>query len=192
MGAILDTRQPRVFTLNHDGSMSQKEIAEVLDERDPLKHLRKEFIIPTKADLKRKTLHKSPDRGDSEECIYLCGNSLGLQPRRTRERVDALLAAWSCKGVTGHFVGHEDSTLPPFVDIDDFAARLMAPIVGAMESEVAVMATLTANLHLLMASFYRPTKEKYKIILEGKAFPSDHVCSFSCTTENWSKLISSK
>lgn len=53
----------------------------------------------------------------------------------------------------------------------------MAPIVGALESEVAVMGTLTANLHFLMASFYRPTKEKYKIILEGKAFPSDHVCN---------------
>ena len=53
----------------------------------------------------------------------------------------------------------------------------MAPIVSALESEVAVMGTLTANLHFLMASFYRPTKEKYKIILEGKAFPSDHVCN---------------
>lgn len=52
----------------------------------------------------------------------------------------------------------------------------MAPVVGASQSEVAVMGTLTANLHLLMASFYRPTKEKFKIILEGKAFPSDHVC----------------
>jgi kynureninase len=51
----------------------------------------------------------------------------------------------------------------------------MAPVVGALQSEVAVMGTLTANLHLLMASFYQPTKEKYKIILEGKAFPSDHV-----------------
>ena len=51
----------------------------------------------------------------------------------------------------------------------------MAPLVGAMKSEVAVMETLTANLHLLMASFYRPTLEKYKIIIEGKAFPSDHV-----------------
>lgn len=51
----------------------------------------------------------------------------------------------------------------------------MAPVVGALPSEVAVMDTLTTNLHLLMASFYRPTAEKYKIILEGKAFPSDHV-----------------
>lgn len=70
---------------------------------------------------------------------------------------------------------HEDSSLPAFLHVDDVAAEQMAPIVGALTSEVAVMETLTANLHFLMASFYRPTQEKYKIILEGKAFPSDHV-----------------
>lgn len=75
----------------------------------------------------------------------------------------------------GHFFPHEDQLLPPFVDIDAAGSALMAPIVGALASEVAVMGTLTANLHFLMASFYRPTKEKYKIIIEGKAFPSDHV-----------------
>lgn len=74
----------------------------------------------------------------------------------------------------GHFTEHEDSDLPPFLHIDDAAAKLMAPLVGANTSEVAVMETLTANLHLLMASFYRPNQEKYKIIIEGKAFPSDH------------------
>lgn len=61
------------------------------------------------------------------------------------------------------------------MDYDDTASDLMAKVVGALPSEVAVMSTLTGNLHLLMASFYRPTKEKFKIILEGKAFPSDHV-----------------
>jgi kynureninase len=73
-------------------------------------------------------------------------------------------------------VPHEDELLPPFVDVDTAASKLMAPIVGASPKEVAVMGTLTANLHFLMASFYQPTSEKYKIILEGKAFPSDHVC----------------
>lgn len=111
----------------------------------------------------------------SEPSIYLCGNSLGLQPKRTRERVDSHLSAWATKGVTGHYYGHEDSPLPGFLYIDDKAAELAAPVVGASEDEVAVMGNLTANLHLLMCSFYRPTKEKYKIILEGKAFPSDHV-----------------
>lgn len=111
----------------------------------------------------------------AEPCIYLCGNSLGLQPRRTAERVSAHLSAWAKKAVTGHMTGHDDSELPPFLHVDEVAAEKMAPIVGALKSEVAVMETLTANLHFLMASFYRPSKEKYKIILEGKAFPSDHV-----------------
>lgn len=110
-----------------------------------------------------------------EPCIYLCGNSLGLQPFRISERVNSHLSAWAYKAVTGHFTQHEDSPLPPFLDADDVAAEKIAPLVGALKSEVAVMETLTANLHLLMASFYSPTKEKYKIVLEGKAFPSDHV-----------------
>ena len=153
--------------------------AESLDARDPLRHFRKEFIIPTKADLKRKTLIK-PAQEDSEECVYLCGNSLGLQPRRTNYHIQAFLSQWSTKAVTGHFVEHEDSPLAPFLHIDDHAAKLMSPIVGARESEVAVMGQLTANLLLMMASFYRPSKERYKIILEGKAFPSDHVRSLCC------------
>jgi kynureninase len=62
--------------------------------------------------------------------------------------------------------------------VDDAAAEKMAPLVGALKSEVAVMETLTANLHLLMSSFYQPTKEKHKIIMEGKAFPSDRVGFF--------------
>ena len=75
----------------------------------------------------------------------------------------------------GHFTKMQDSTLPQWVDVDDDAANLMAPVVGALPSEVAVMETLTANLHLMMVSFYRPNTERYKIIIEGKAFPSDHV-----------------
>lgn len=110
------------------------------------------------------------------KCIYFCGNSLGVQPCSTRRYIEQYLRTWAIKGVTGHFVPHEDQLLPPFVDVDTAGSKLMAPVVGASQSEVAVMGTLTANLHLLMASFYRPTKEKFKIILEGKAFPSDHVC----------------
>ena len=161
-----------------DENVFTKQHAESLDAQDPLHRLRKEFIIPTKADLKRKTLAR-PAQEESEECIYLCGNSLGLQPRRTKDRIQAFLAQWSTKAVTGHFVEHEDSPLAPFLHVDDHAAKLMAPIVGAMESEVAVMGQLTTNLLLMMGSFYRPSKEKYKIILEGKAFPSDHVCGFA-------------
>ena len=152
-----------------------REYAIHLDTGDPLAHLRAEFIIPTKGDLKAKTLAAdSNDQPSNEPCIYLCGNSLGLQPKRTSERLGAHLAAWAKKGVFGHFTKHEDSNLVGFLHADDQAAKMMAPLLGALLDEVAIMETLTANLHLLMASFYRPTEEKYKIILEGKAFPSDH------------------
>lgn len=153
-----------------------KQHAEYLDSQDLLRDFRKEFLIPTKADLKRKTLVPPTHEEDSEESVYLCGNSLGLQPRRTRQRIDSFLAQWSTKAVTGHFVHHDDEPFPPFLDIDDNAAKMMVPIVGALESEVAVMGQLTANLLMMMSSFYRPSKERYKVILEGKAFPSDHVC----------------
>lgn len=167
--------------------------AVALDASDTLRHLRSEFIIPTRDDLERKTLSKrgnffhctpyqtlscavGQSEGNEEApCTYLCGNSLGLQPCRTAERVAAHLEAWATKGVFGHFRGYGDSELPAFMHIDEVAAQRIAPIVGASGSEVAVMETLSANLHLMMASFYRPTKARYKIILEGKAFPSDHV-----------------
>ena len=105
----------------------------------------------------------------------LCGNSLGLQPKNLRRYLDQYLRSWAIKGVTGHFVSHEDALLPPYLHVDDAGSKLLAPIVGALPSEVAVMGTLTGNLHILMSSFYRPTKDRHKIILEGKAFPSDHV-----------------
>ncbi|KAL2004419.1 hypothetical protein VTN02DRAFT_30 [Thermoascus thermophilus] len=151
-----------------------KEYAQALDARDPLRHFREEFIIPSKKDLARKKLVTTEEEDPSDpRCIYLCGNSLGLQPHNARKYIDKYLRTWAIKGVMGHFVPHEDELLPPFVDVDTAGARLMAPVVGAAPSEVAVMGTLTANLHFLMASFYRPTKERFKIIIEGKAFPSD-------------------
>ena len=170
--------------LSHTGEA----YARHLDCQDSLAHLRNEFMIPTRADLVRPTLHPHPasslnddvegrqKNDDSTSCIYLCGHSLGLQPRRTKDLVASCLSAWSVKGVQGHFKGHSDSPLPPFVHFDDYAAKLMAPIVGAREDEVAIMGTLTANLHILMASFYRPSASKHKVILEAKSFPSDHVC----------------
>ncbi|KAI9368822.1 pyridoxal phosphate-dependent transferase [Aspergillus egyptiacus] len=153
-----------------------REYATSLDEQDPLRQLREEFIIPSTKDLKRKTLdpYRTAEDPSEKRCIYLCGNSLGLQPRNTRKYIDYYLRTWAIKGVTGHFTHHEDELLPPFVDVDSAGAKLMAPIVGALQSEVAVMGSLTTNLHLLMASFYRPTEERYKVIIEGKAFPSDH------------------
>ena len=152
------------------------------DSLDPLSHFRSQFIIPTKSDLRSPTLPESAtltidsqNATSSELCTYLCGNSLGLQPRRTASRISSFLSQWSTKAVLGHVVEHANSPLAPFLHTDDAVARLMAPIVGAKAEEVAVMGQLTANLHLLLTSFYRPTQDRWKIVLEGKAFPSDHV-----------------
>ena len=155
-----------------------REFAESQDAGDSLSHFRSEFHIPTLADLKRPTLAKPSEEAASQPCTYLCGNSLGLQPVRTTKLVTSLLSQWRTKGVKGHFAEHSDSPLPPFLNTDDHAAKLVAPIVGALESEVAIMGSLTTNLHVLMSSFYRPNKKgesRWKIMLEGKAFPSDHV-----------------
>ncbi|KAI1458253.1 kynureninase [Annulohypoxylon moriforme] len=173
--------------------------AEVLDGEDVLRHLRDEFRIPSKADIKRTTLedqHQKEDRNSNDPdpapapatiptdetttCTYLCGNSLGLQPKRTATRINQYLQTWSTQAVQGHFKPLSDSPLPTWLDADSRAAKLMSPIVGADESEVAVMQTLTANLHLLMSAFYKPDPNgRHKIILESKAFPSDHFAVLS-------------
>lgn len=131
----------------------------------------------------------SQEPADTTPCTYLCGNSLGLQPRRTAARLKQYLDTWGTQGVQGHHKPLDGSPLPTWLDADAHAAKLMAPIVGADESEVAVMQTLTANLHLLMTAFYHPDpKGKHKIILESKAFPSDHVGLLSCPLPRGSSL----
>ncbi|KAJ5542317.1 hypothetical protein N7535_004737 [Penicillium sp. DV-2018c] len=171
---LLEFKNGPPLPFKDDIRAHKREYAEALDANDPLRSFRDEFIIPSKNDLMRKTLAPEDDNGSDTRCIYLCGNSLGVQPRNTQRYIEQYLRTWATKGVTGHFLPHDDQLLPPFLHVDTAASKLMAPVVGALQSEVAVMGTLTANLHLLLASFYRPTKEKYKIILEGKAFPSDH------------------
>ncbi|KFY93008.1 hypothetical protein V498_04625 [Pseudogymnoascus sp. VKM F-4517 (FW-2822)] len=160
-------------SLPHDS----REYAEYLTSQDPLKHLREEFFIPSKADLARETLPKdaSPTPASHDQSVYLCGNSLGLQPRRVSQRLQQYLSTWATQGVQGHFKALSDSPLPAWLHADDAAAKAMAPLVGADQKEIAVMETLTANLHFILAAFYRPQKEgRHKIILESKAFPSDH------------------
>lgn len=110
-----------------------------------------------------------------EQSIYFCGNSLGLQPKATREYLDAQLNTWASIGVNGHFTNLEKSPLTQWQSLAEHAAEMSAPLVGAKPEEVAIMGSLTMNLHLLMASFYKPTEKRHKIILEWKAFPSDHV-----------------
>ena len=125
-----------------------------LDAKDELRSYRNEFHIP---------LQKN-----GEEHIYMCGNSLGLQPKRTKEFLNQELDDWATFGVEGHF--HAKN---PWLPYHEFLAESYAKIVGAKNSEVVAMNTLTVNLHLMMVSFYRPTQKRHKIIIEGDAFPSD-------------------
>jgi kynureninase len=125
-----------------------------MDAADPLASYRARFHLPTTA--------------EGHACIYLCGNSLGLQPKRVREYVNAELDDWATLGVEGHFRGRH-----PWLPYHETLSEPMARLVGALSSEVVVMNTLTVNLHLMLVSFYRPTAERYKIIIEADAFPSD-------------------
>jgi kynureninase len=186
---------PKIGKIDFPAEADTAEYARQLDSLDPLRTFRDKFIIPSKANLKAKRLTKpgmspNPTIADvsaqltalpdssSEPGIYLCGNSLGLQPRAVSQYLEAHLDTWSSIGVYGHFIAIEDSPLKPWQSLAEHAAEQSAKLVGALASEVAVMSSLTVNLHLLMASFYRPTGKKNKILLEWKAFPSDHVSSF--------------
>ncbi|KAF3941394.1 Kynureninase [Dactylella cylindrospora] len=109
--------------------------------------------------------------GSKNISIYLCGNSLGLQPKETQILVSEELQVWAHQGVFGH---HMHPKGREWIEIDERVTGEMAKIVGALQTEVAVMGTLTSNLHFLMASFYRPTEKRFKILIEDKAFPSDY------------------
>ncbi len=100
--------------------------------------------------------------------IYLCGNSLGLQPKAIRQALLHELDQWAEHGVEGHFRGDL-----PWMHYHKFLTQQTARLVGALPHEVVVMNTLTVNLHLMMASFYRPTPTRFKIVMEAGAFPSD-------------------
>ncbi len=126
--------------------------AKAQDKKDPLKKFRAKFLFP-----KRK----------GKELIYLTGNSLGLQPKTTSKYIQQELDNWANYGVEGHFEGSA------WFSYHERFAKPLSKIVGAKESEVVAMNQLTSNIHFLFVSFYRPTKERYKIICEAKAFPSD-------------------
>jgi len=127
--------------------------AKALDEQDVLQEMRNEYLFPQQ---------------NGKPFIYLCGNSLGLQPKVAREVLDVQLNNWQNLAVEGWFEG--DS---PWMFYHKELKKLMAPIVGANQAEVCPMNTLTVNLHLLMVSFYKPKAHRFKIIMEGGAFPSD-------------------
>jgi kynureninase len=130
------------------------EFAREADKKDPLQKFREQFHIPK-------------DKS-GEEQVYLCGNSLGLQPKNTQKYIQQELEDWAKLGVEGHTEAKN-----PWMPYHEILTKQMAKIVGAKPQEVVMMNTLTTNLHLMMVSFYRPTKKRYKIIIESDAFPSD-------------------
>ncbi|HUP11841.1 MAG TPA: hypothetical protein VM187_06510, partial [Niastella sp.] len=103
-----------------------------------------------------------------KNAIYFCGNSLGLQPKNVEAAIETELTAWREMAVGGYFGGKN-----PWLYYQHYVQPSLANMMGAKETEVTVMNTLTVNLHLLMQSFYRPTADRYKIIMEAGAFPSD-------------------
>ncbi len=124
------------------------------DRLDKLAHYRNKFHIP------------KDDNGN--EWLYFTGNSLGLQPKNTKKYIQQELDDWANLGVEGHFLAKN-----PWLNYHEFLTKPMAKILGAKPIEVVIMDTLTTNLHLLMVSFYQPTKTKFKIVIESDAFPSD-------------------
>lgn len=128
--------------------------AQSLDEADQLASFRDAFYIPKQ------------DSGIPT--VYLCGNSLGLQPKSVRKAIESELLTWEDYGVEGHFKGYR----PWLTYHKDLSAKL-AKLTGAKEQEIVAMNALTVNLHLLLVSFYRPTKQRFRIITEAGAFPSD-------------------
>jgi len=130
-----------------------QEFAQQLDAHDELNDFRNSFYIPMMY---------------GKECVYFTGNSLGLQTKSTQDYVLNELEDWATLGVEGHFHARN-----PWMPYHEIFPQQLSKIVGCLPNEVVVMNQLTVNLHLLMVSFYRPTKTKYKIICEAKAFPSD-------------------
>jgi kynureninase len=131
-----------------------RDFALTMTARDPLAEYQNRFHIP-----------KIPGGPD---CVYLCGHSLGLQPRTVRDYIERELKDWAKLGVEGHF--HAQN---PWMPYHEMLAASTARLVGALPEEVVVMNSLTVNLHLMLVSFYRPTAARNIIVIESNAFPSD-------------------
>ncbi|WP_347160257.1 kynureninase [Pontibacter chitinilyticus] len=127
--------------------------AQEQDQNDPLRHFKDKFYFP---------------QVNKQDAIYFCGNSLGLQPKSAQMYIDNEMYKWANLAVEGHFKGEE-----PWINYHELLAPAAARVVGAKENEVVIMNQLTVNLHLLLVSFYRPQGKRFKVMMEGGAFPSD-------------------
>lgn len=145
---------------------TDERVALRLDEEDKLKRFKDCFYIPKMRDLPSIDLSLV---NEDDNAIYFLGNSLGLQPKMVKIYLEEELDKWAKIGAYGHEVGKR-----PWIIGDESIVSLMKDIVGAHEKEIALMNALTVNLHLLLLSFFKPTPKRHKILLEAKAFPSDH------------------
>ena len=145
---------------NHNNSSTtlfEREFAQYMDKNSVATDGYQDFDFPK---------FDCPERS---RCIYLCGNSLGLRPKSVPTLVQEHLDKWATEAVEGHFTQPNQ-----WLTVDDCLIESMSRLVGAKPSEVVIMNTLTANLHFMMAAFYRPTAERHMILIEGKSFPSDY------------------
>ena len=140
---------------------SSVRLARALDRKDRLARFRERFHFPQRDG-------GAESGAGAAACRYFVGNSLGLQPTGVRDEVEAHLLSWERRAVEGHFVGNHQ-----WLPIEDTTRDLMAAVVGAQPEEVVCMNTLTVNLHLGMAAFYRPEGSRNKIMVERRCFPSD-------------------
>ncbi|KZT60427.1 kynureninase [Calocera cornea HHB12733] len=152
----------------------QSQSPEQLDARDALRSFRDEFYLPTNS-----AVGASKDLAADEPCTYLCGNSLGLLSKLSESLVQGELKVWATRGVVGHF---DHPYGRAWAEFGEKLSPLLAPIVGAHTHEVISMSTLTTNLHLMMNAFYKPTADRFKILCEARAFPSDRYAFHSQAT----------
>ena len=131
----------------------------VLDQTDHLQYFKKLFLTPQR---------------NNHSCIYLCGNSLGLQPKSTRKNIEKELLKWENNAVEGHFYGDT-----PWVNYHHLSKKILGHLVGGFPEEVVAMNNLTTNLHLGLTTFYRPTGKRKKVLIEKGAFPSDYYAVYS-------------
>ncbi|KAL0488574.1 kynureninase [Acrasis kona] len=154
--AIQETTQQESIIIKHSeklnfptSQLQSIDFSSAMDANDPLASFKDMFYV-------------------SSSTIYMCGNSLGLQPKSTAPLMQDAISKWRSKAVKGHFCGEY-----PWFNLEDKVVDIMANIVGAKPVEVAVMGSLTSNLHSLLTSFYKPTPNRFKILMEENPFPSD-------------------
>jgi kynureninase len=140
--------------MNYKSKDNHLDSAKEFDANDELNFLRKEFFFPK--------------NNSDHETLYFCGHSLGLMPKGAQTAIDTEMNSWKTYGVEGHFNGPY-----PWLPYHENITKSFSNLVGAKESEVVAMNTLTVNLHLMLVSFYRPTKKRFKILIENNTFPSD-------------------